>query len=110
MVALAIVTLTWVAVAIGMSTKTPGGANSGTLILQLGAFVSSAFVPSASMPAGVRWVADHQPLTPIIETLRGLLIGTPIGNSAMIAVAWCAGLGVLGYIWAQAVYSRNRER
>jgi ABC-2 type transport system permease protein len=59
------------------------------------------------MSGGVRWFAEYQPFTPVINTLRGLLLGTPIGNSAILAVAWCAGLTLLGYLWARAVYNRD---
>ena len=65
------------------------------LILLL--FLSSGFVPTESMPDGLRWFAENQPFTPIIETLRGLLLGTPIGDSGVIAVAWCVAISVVGY-------------
>jgi ABC-2 type transport system permease protein len=59
------------------------------------------------MPVGVRWFAEYQPFTPVIDTLRGLLLGTPIGNSAVLAVAWCVGLTLVGFLWARAVYNRD---
>ena len=99
--------LTWITVAFGLLAKTPAGANSLSLIIVVLPFISSAFVPTASMPAGVRWFAEHQPFTPVIETLRGLLTGTPIGTSAVAAVAWCAGLTLLGYLWSRALYNRS---
>jgi len=71
-------------------------------------FTSSAFVRPASMPAGLRWFAEYQPFTPVIDTLRGLLLGTPIGHSAVLAVAWCAGLTLVGYLWARGVQPRSR--
>jgi ABC-2 type transport system permease protein len=64
-------------------------------------------VPPAVMPAGARWFAQHQPFTPVIETLRGLLTGSPIGTSAAVAAAWCAGIAAVGYFWARARYNRN---
>ncbi len=106
-IALLTLALTWLAVAFGMVTKSPEGANSSTLLLQFGPFISSAFVDPDTMPAGVRWFAENQPFTPMIETLRGLLLGTPIGNSAVIAIAWCAGIALLGYLWARAAYDRD---
>ncbi len=101
---------TWLAVAFGLVTKTRGGANSSTLPLLLLPFISSAFVRPDSMPAGLRWFAENQPFTPIIDTLRGLLMGAPIGDSAVLAVAWCAGITLVGYLWARAAYNRDPAR
>jgi ABC-2 type transport system permease protein len=98
--------LTWLTIAFGLQAKTPAGANSLSLIPQFLPFISSAFVPTASMPAGVRWVAENQPFTPIINTLRGLLTGTAIGNSAILAIAWCVGLMAVGYVWSRFRYNR----
>jgi ABC-2 type transport system permease protein len=102
--------LTWLTVSFGLLAKTPAGANSLSLLLVILPFVSSAFVPADSMPAGVRWFAQNQPFTPIIETLRGLLTGTPIGHNAILAIAWCAGIAVVGYVWARALYARSPIR
>lgn len=99
--------LAWLAVAFGLVAKTPEGANSLSLILVVLPFVSSAFVPTSSMPAGARWFAQHQPFTPVIQTVRGLLTGTPIGSGAILAAAWCTGLTVVGYLWARRRYDRN---
>ena len=71
-------------------------------------FLGSGFVPTDSMPAGMRWFAEHQPFTPIMETLRGLLMGTPIGDSGVLAVAWCAVIGAGGYLWAKRLFNRDR--
>lgn len=100
--------LTWLAVLIGLTAKTPETASNTPLLIQFLPFVSSAFVPTGSMPAGVRWFAENQPFTPIIETTRGLLVGTPIGSSATIAVAWCLGIGIAGYVRARVVFNRPR--
>ena len=102
--------LTWLAVAFGLFARTPEGANSLSLIMLVLPFVSSAFVPTDSMPAGVRWFAHNQPFTPIIDTLRGLVTGTPIGHSAAVAAAWCAGVTALGYLWARRRYDHNPGR
>src|SRR5437588_12457325 len=102
--------LTWMGVVFGLVGKTPAGANSLSLIFQLLSFTSSAFVRPDSMPGGVRWFAEYQPFTPVIDTGRGMLLGTPIGNSAVLAVAWCAGLTLVGYLWARAVYNRDPVR
>ena len=58
------------------------------------------------MPAGVRWFAEHQPFTPVVESLRALLAGAPIGNTAYLALAWCAVIALAGYLWAQAAFRR----
>ena len=60
------------------------------------------------MPTLLRWFAEYKPFTPVIERLRGLLMGTPIGNSAILAVAWCIGIALVGYLWARAAYNRDR--
>jgi ABC-2 type transport system permease protein len=62
------------------------------------------------MPAGLRWFAEHQPFTPIIETLRGLLTGTAIGGSGLAATAWCAVIALGGYFWARRNYERRPAR
>src|SRR6266851_4103577 len=110
-IALFTLALSWMGVVFGLVGKTPAGANSLSLIFQLLLpLTSSAFVRPDSMPVGVRWFAEYQPFTPVIDTVRGLLLGTPIGNSAVLAVAWCAGLTLIGYLWARAVYNRNSVR
>ncbi len=67
-------------------------------------------MPVESMPGWLRWFAEHQPLTPLVETLRGLLTGTAIGSSAVAAVAWCTGIALVGYLWARANYERRPAR
>ena len=102
--------VTWMGVVFGLVGKTPAGANSLALIFLLLAFTSSAFVRTDSMPGPVRFYAEYQPLTPVINTLRGLLLGTPVGNDAVLAVAWCLVLALVGYLWARAVYNRGPAR
>lgn len=58
----------------------------------------------------MEWFVGNQPFTPIIDTLRGLLVGTPIGGSAILAVAWCAGIALVGYLWARSLYNRLPSR
>jgi ABC-2 type transport system permease protein len=99
--------LTWLTVAFGLFAKTPGGANSLSLIPAILPFVSSAFVPTGAMPAGVRWFAENQPFTPIIDTMRALLTGGAVGHDAIVAVAWCAVIALAGYLWARALYNRG---
>jgi ABC-2 type transport system permease protein len=106
---LAIVTfsLVWLCVALGQVSKSVETASNLPMPLILLPFLSSGFVPTESMPAGVRWFAEHQPFTPIIETLRSLLMGTPIGNDAWIALAWCALIGLGGHLWSRRLFNRE---
>ena len=99
--------LIWLSVALGLVSKSVETASNLPMFLMLLPFLGSGFVPTESMPAGLRWFAEYQPFTPVIETLRGLLMGTPIGSSAILAVAWCAGIALLGYIWARALFNRD---
>ena len=100
--------LTWLAAAFGLVTKTPEAASNAPLPLQFLPLLGSAIVPAATMPAVMRAFAENQPFTPIIETLRGLLMGTTIGDSGVIAVAWCVGITVVGYVWARIAFERPR--
>jgi len=97
--------LTWLTVALGMSTDSVETASNLPMPLVLLPFFGSGFVPTDSMPNLLRWFAEYQPFTPVIETLRGLLMGTPIANSAILAVAWCIGIALVGYLWARAAYN-----
>jgi ABC-2 type transport system permease protein len=102
--------ITWLSVAFGLVAKTVEGASNLPMPLILLPFLGSGFVPTDSMPTVLRWFADYQPFTPIMETLRGLLLGTGIGNSAWYAAAWCAAITVLGYVWAKRLYNRDPSR
>jgi ABC-2 type transport system permease protein len=100
--------LAWLSVALGLGAKTVAGANSASLPIQfLLPFLSSAFVPAGSMPAGVRWFAAHQPFTAVVDCLRALLTGAPVGNTAYLALAWCAVIALTGYLWARAAFGRG---
>ena len=100
--------LIWLSVALGMVTKSVEAASNLPMPLVLLPFLGSGFVPTESMPAGMRWFAEHQPFTPMMDALRGLLMGTPIGNSALVALAWCAFISLSGYLWARDLYERER--
>jgi ABC-2 type transport system permease protein len=102
--------LSWLSVAMGLATKTVEAASNLPMPLMLLPFFGSGFVPVESMPAGLRWFAEHQPFTPIIETLRGLLTGTAIGSSGLAATAWCAAIALGGYLWARRNYERRPAR
>jgi ABC-2 type transport system permease protein len=99
--------LTWVSVALGMVSKSVETASNLPMFLLLLPFLGSGFVPTDSMPAGLRWFAENQPFTPVMETLRGLLMGTRIGNSGVLAVAWSVGIGLLSYLWAKRLFNRD---
>src|SRR5262249_8960660 len=86
----ATIAFVWLTVGMGLFSKTVEAASNLPMPLMLLPFFGSAFVPTGSMPAGLRWFAEYQPFTPIMETLRGLLLGTEIGNSGILAVIWCA--------------------
>jgi ABC-2 type transport system permease protein len=102
--------LSWLSVAMGLAAKSVEGASNLPMPLILLPFLGSGFVPTESMPTGLRWFAEYQPFTPIIDTLRGLLTGTAIGSSAVLAVAWCAALALGGYLWARSRYDRRPAR
>ncbi len=102
-----VLALTWLSVALAMLAKSVATASNMLTPLMILPMMGSGFVPTDSMPSGLRWFADHQPFTPFIETLRGLLMGTPIGNSATLAVGWCAAIALGGYLWARKLYNRE---
>jgi ABC-2 type transport system permease protein len=99
--------LTWLSVALGLVSKSVETASNLPMFLLILPFLSSAFVPTDTMPAGMAWFAEHQPFTPVTETLRGLLLGTPIGTSAIAATAWCAAIALVGYVWAKRLYEQR---
>jgi len=102
--------LVWLAVALGQVSKSVETASNLPMPLILLPFLSSGFVPTDSMPAGLRWFAEYQPFTPIIETLRSLLTGTPMGNNAWIALIWCAVIALGGYLWSKRLFNREYAR
>lgn len=99
--------LTWLAVIPGLTARTIDGASAFSYPLILLPFISSAFVPTDTMPGPVRVFAEHQPVTSIVNTVRELLSGQPVGSDLGVALAWCVGLLVLAYGLAMAVYRRR---
>ncbi|GGX28063.1 transport permease protein [Streptomyces malachitofuscus] len=99
--------LTWIAVGMGLISPNAEAASNNALPLILLPLLSSAFVPVDGMPGWFRPIAEYQPFTPAIETLRGLLLGTGIGHNGWLAVAWCLGLAVLGYLWSTARFHQD---
>lgn len=99
--------ISWLAVAMGMQAKSVESASNLPLTLMLLPFLSSGFVPTESMPAGLQWFAEYQPFTPFIETIRALLLGTPIGWNAALSIGWCVAIAAAGYAWSMAIYERK---
>ncbi|MFD9358712.1 ABC transporter permease [Streptomyces sp. NPDC060031] len=99
--------LTWIAVGMGLISPNAEAASNNALPLIFLPLISSAFVPIDSMPGWFQPIAEYQPFTPAIETLRGLLLGTEIGHNGWLAVAWCLGLAVLGYFWSTSKFNHD---
>ncbi|MEU0838463.1 ABC transporter permease [Streptomyces sp. NPDC005962] len=99
--------LTWIAVGMGLVSPNAEAASNNAMPLILLPLLSSAFVPVDAMPGWFQPVAEYQPFTPAIETLRGLLLGSEIGHNGWLAVGWCLGLAVLGYFWSAAKFSQD---
>jgi ABC-2 type transport system permease protein len=108
--ALFIVGITWLAVALGLISKTAEGASNVPMPLLILPFLGSGFVPTASMPAGLRWFAEYQPFTPVINATRDLLFGQPAGHSVIVATAWGAGITLVSYLWAVRLFRRAPVR
>src|SRR5512146_592294 len=99
--------LTWIAAIAGLSAKSVDGAGAFSYPLIFLPFISSAFVPTASMPAVVRAFAENQPVTSIVDAIRSLLAGQPVGNEVWVALAWCIGVMVVGYVFAMRAYKKR---
>ncbi|MGW5454055.1 ABC transporter permease [Nocardia sp. NPDC003979] len=99
--------LSWLSAALGMVARNPEAANGFTFFFMFLPYVSSAFVPTSTMPTWLHTFAENQPVTPVIETMRGLLMGTPIGDSGLLAVLWCGGIAVAGYLAARWMFQRR---
>jgi ABC-2 type transport system permease protein len=106
LLALVAFAVTWLAVALGLVTKSVEAASNLPMPLILLPFLGSGFVPTDSMPPALRWFAENQPFTPIMETLRGLLLGTAIGSSGALAIAWSVAIALGSYLWARRLYDR----
>ncbi|WP_433572638.1 ABC transporter permease [Streptomyces sp. CA-251247] len=99
--------LTWIAVGMGLISPNAEAASNNALPLIFLPLISSTFVPVDAMPGWFQPIAEYQPFTPAIETLRGLLLGTEIGHNGWLTVVWCVGLAVLGYVWSKSVFNRD---
>ena len=99
--------LTWVAVIAGLSAKSVDGAAGFSYPLIFLPFISSAFVPTETMPGPVRAFAENQPVTSIVNTIQDLFAGQPVGSDIWVALAWCVGILVLAYVFAMPAYRRK---
>jgi ABC-2 type transport system permease protein len=105
--ALFVLAITWLSVGLGLAAKKPETASNTPMPLMLLPFLGSGFVPTASMPAALRWFAEYQPFTPVINAIRDLLLARPAGDNVMLAVGWSAGIGLVSYLWARRLYNRD---
>jgi ABC-2 type transport system permease protein len=99
--------LTWIAVIAGLSAKTVDGASAFSYPLIFLPFISSAFVPTDTMPAPVAWFAENQPVTSIVDTIRALFADQPVGSEIWVALAWCVGILIVAYFAAMAIYRKK---
>ena len=102
-----VLALTWLAVVAGLSAQSVEGATAFSYPLVFLPFISSAFVPTQSMPGPVRWFAEHQPVTAIVDAIRELLAGRPAGGDLWTALAWCVGVLVLAHVLAVLTFRRK---
>ena len=102
-----VLAISWLAAAIGLIAKSPEAASGFTFLIMFLPYASSAFVPVDTMPSWIQGFALHQPITPVIETLRGLLLGTPVGASAWTALAWCGGIMAVSIAASGALFRRR---
>ncbi|MFI9823019.1 ABC transporter permease [Streptomyces sp. NPDC052013] len=107
LLALVSLALTWIAVGMGLASPNAEAASNNAMPLLILPLLSSAFVPLDSMPGWFQPIAEYQPFTPAIETLRGLLLGTEIGHNGWLAVTWCLALAALGYLWSRSLFNRD---
>ena len=104
---LLIIAITWVAVIMGLVSDSVETASNLPMLLMILPFFGSGFVPTSSMPAWLGWVAAHQPFTPVMESLRALLMGTPVGDRAWLAVGWCALITAVSFLGAKKLMNRE---
>ncbi|BDT93525.1 ABC transporter permease [Nocardia sputorum] len=107
LLALVMFALTWLSVALGLLAPNPESASNTPFPLVMLPFLGSGLVGTDTMPAGLRQFAEYQPFTPFTETIRGLLMGTEIGDNAIISIVWCVGLTVVGYLWSSSIFRRR---
>ena len=101
------VALIWLSVALGLLAKSVETASNMPMFLILLTFLSSSFVPVASMPGALRWFAENQPFTPVTDTVRNMLAGQPVGSAGLKAIVWCLAITAAGYLWSRYLYNRR---
>jgi len=102
-----IIAITWIAIFFGLLSKTAESSTGFMFPLFILPFLSSGFAPTDTLPRGLRWFAENQPMTPIIDSTRALMLGWPTDNSIWIAIAWCVGITVFSFVAAVQVYKRK---
>ncbi len=107
LVVLLLLAIAWLAAAIGLATGNATGAASLAALFQLLPFLSGAFVPTSTMPGWLQAFTANQPMTHIVATLRALLSGTTVDSHGWLAVSWCAGTAIVGFLWARSAYNRR---
>jgi ABC-2 type transport system permease protein len=110
LIALFILAITWLYAGVGLAANSTAAASGYGFALLFVPYLSSAFVPTDTMPGWLRPVAEHQPITPIIDTIRGLLTGTPIGENGVLAIGWCLLILIGSYIWGAWLFRRRSGR
>ena len=100
--------LIWLSASLGLAAKSVETASNTPIFLTLLPFLSNAFVPTDTMPAGLQQFAEYQPFTPVTHTVRGLLTGGPVGTHAIAAIAWSAAIALASYLWALSLYNRRQ--
>jgi ABC-2 type transport system permease protein len=99
--------VSWLAACVGLVARSAEAANAFAFVAMFLPYVSSAFVPTATMPAGLRWFAEHQPVTPVVDAVRALTLGTPVGSDAWVGLAWCAAIALAGCAGAAVLFRRR---
>ncbi|NKZ08786.1 ABC transporter permease [Actinomadura latina] len=110
LVVLLLFTVSWLATAIGLAAQNTSSAASVASLISMLPFLSGAFAPTDTMPGWLRTFTENQPMTHIIDALRGLMMDTPVGSHGWISVVWCAGITVFGYLWAKSVFGKKTVR
>jgi ABC-2 type transport system permease protein len=110
LIALYILTITYLFAAIGLAARSPEAASGYGFVILFLPYLSSAFVPVDTMPSWLQWIAENQPITPIIETIRGLLFGLPLGTQPWWAIGWCLGILLVAVVWGAWLFRRKAGR